>query len=581
MSESGTQQELLALLAQQSEGVASFDEMAALARQIGAEKGFAPHVVEALVQFLESQSRQMEAATTAAAPATSPDGTTSAGTSPSSSENSFPESSSPESSPAESPLPGNPPPAKPAPNWTPPRLRVEWGENIAIGRQVCPQFFLTSPSDFLGEPRVELSIDQRLDHEESSCRPQLLKEDDNEWTFDVPFAMTTGGGDCRPGRYRIEVRAAFPHVGGDCPWYYCCTIRLTVGDASGADGPTLEIEGDGQSIVNLHGGDLKRFSTVRLKGGDRAVVNLQDLSRGSASGAAELTPSEIDEAIFEYELRVDDRRRRLRPIVTTTRPATYETPGRLSLLPSDGRRIQLLSRRKVTLGRTRTNEIRTYFLPRDKENDARTVGISGVHAALQLTEDGLRVCDEGSRNGVALTGQKVDVERLLTEADADEDLRFQLASELKKHSLHLELRLFGRSDSAASTELDAVYCDSLRLPRRPKLWRLAASSRIDALRLQRVNNLPEEEYVVVFCQAVIGSAGDVAIRIAQPSVEHRHARVLAIGDSFWLENIGPARSVRLGDRPLEKRELVPLQEGAAIGIGDVTIAVEPFQQLHL
>eukprot|EP00913_Durusdinium_trenchii_P023442 g22020.t1 len=414
----------------------------------------------------------------------------------------------------------------------------------------------------------------------SACEPELLRVEDDRWTFDVPFAMTTGGADCRPGRYRIEVRAAFPHAGGDCPWYYCCTIRLTVGDSSGSDGPTLEIEGDGQSIVNLHGGNLRRFSTIRLKGGDRSIVNLQDPSGATRSSMSETELPELDDAIFEYDLRVDDRRRRLRPIVSVTRPAAYESSGRLSLAVPDGRRIQLITRRKVTLGRTSANEIRTYFLPRGPNNDKLTLGISGVHAAIQLAQDGVVINDEGSRNGVSLAGQKIDVERMLTEADADEDLRLQLASELRRNAMHLELRLFGRPASSTTAELDAVYCDALRLSRRPKLWQLAAASRIDALRLRRLNNLTEEEYVVVYCQATIGSATDAAICLPAESIEHRHARVLAIGDVFWIENLGVAGSVRVGDRELEKREVVPLEEGRPIVVGNETIGVEPFAQLH-
>ncbi|MCH8829854.1 MAG: FHA domain-containing protein [Planctomycetes bacterium] len=365
--------------------------------------------------------------------------------------------------------------------WTPPQLRVDWGDQLSVGRQACPQFFLSAPADFFGEPLIDITIASQLDFEPSACQPRVSQEEKNLWTFDVPFAMTTNGDDCRPGRYRIELRAAFPHAAAGCPWYFCCTFRFIVGEAGESDGPTLEIEGDGQSIVNLHGGQLQRFKTIRLKGDGRAVVNVQDFAKPAAAATAETT--EADVTICEYQLRVDEHRQRLLPTVS---PAARkrEAAQRMTLLFADGRRVLLFSRQTITLGRARGNDIVTRCLPRNQEHDARSKELSRQHLKLHLSEEGVSVIDRDSSQGTSFNQQRLQESLLLTAEDADRDIPLSLACDLgPRRALRFELRLCSRK--SMRTDHHAVDDDRTVRARRSQ-GRTGSRLGIDRIRLARL-----------------------------------------------------------------------------------------------
>lgn len=68
----------------------------------------------------------------------------------------------------------------------------------------------------------------------------------------------------------------------------------------------LEIDGDGQSMVNLQGYNLKQFSKVILKGGADSVINLQN----ELGGGADATTPAPDKPVttFEYQLKVDSEK---------------------------------------------------------------------------------------------------------------------------------------------------------------------------------------------------------------------------------------------------------------------------------
>ena len=195
-----------------------------------------------------------------------------------------------------------------APTISFPRLRVDWGQNLTVGRQVCPQFHVDSPPEFTGPPEIDVMIDDRLDRPPHGRHFTVSRDADGLWEFDVPFGLTTNGDDCRPGRYKLEIRAAFPSAAAGLPRYFHCLIYLNVLHPDESHGPTLEIEGDGQSIVNLHGGELSRFSTVRLKGGDRSVVNVQDLGPSEQAVSAETEHLAEPPTTCEYTFRVDELR---------------------------------------------------------------------------------------------------------------------------------------------------------------------------------------------------------------------------------------------------------------------------------
>ncbi|MCH8830234.1 MAG: FHA domain-containing protein, partial [Planctomycetes bacterium] len=104
---------------------------------------------------------------------------------------------------------------------------------------------------------------------------------------------------------------------------------------------------------------------------------------------------------------------------------------------------------------------------------------------------------------------------------------------------------------------------------------------IDALHLKRVNNLTEEEYLVVYRQAIIGSSNRATIHLAGDSVEKRHARLHCLDDGFWIENLGAPGSMTVDQQAMQTRELAPLSPGVEFSLGEETIVVKPLEQLHL
>lgn len=65
----------------------------------------------------------------------------------------------------------------------------------------------------------------------------------------------------------------------------------------------------------------------------------------------------------------------------------------------------------------------------------------------------------------------------------------------------------------------------------------------------------------------LGSASDCDLRLRHPSIEPRHARLLARRGRVVLVDLGAARGVRLGGRVV--RAPVLLEEGASFGVGEL------------
>ncbi|MFN9987619.1 MAG: hypothetical protein ACK52S_18875, partial [Pirellula sp.] len=155
-----------------------------------------------------------------------------------------------------------------------PRLFVDWGDLPRVGYQVRPEFSLICPA-YPSRPDIAVSIDNDLDHDDTDVRRRPQSDEQGLWSFHVPFKMTSNGLDCRPGQYLMDVEVSFRDVPPGMPRFFRCRIRLNV-SGTNTEESVLEIDGDGQSVVNLQGYNLKQFSKVILKGGQDSVINLQN-----------------------------------------------------------------------------------------------------------------------------------------------------------------------------------------------------------------------------------------------------------------------------------------------------------------
>ena len=470
----------------------------------------------------------------------------------------------------------------------PPRLLVDWGQELCIGHQACPAFSLQGLAPTATQPFVEVQIDERLDHQQNAEKPRLTPGEAGLWQFDVPFALTTAGADCRPGRYRLEIRVvqqSTVHTSARC---YVCTLRLKVGEPGSAGGPSLEIEGDGQSVVNVQGSDLSGFANVKFKGADTSVLNFQS-SNALQPAEQPIIPANSDgtnSKLCEYRFSIDEQRQSLLPKVSARFISRVHLRS-ASLQFDGGEQILLISKANVFLGRAKTNDIATRFLPRSTTYDRQTRDISRQHLSIRMSEEGVHIADLGSTKGVSIDGVRVDESRLLTDKQADEDLELLLSALPGPSAMGLELKMLSvphehDQDQAGCGEWrDLLCCDALKV-RQPKSWRLAQSSGIDAVRLRRTRNLAgQEQYIIIGRQAVIGYSEDAAIYIPDPRVHRSHARILYLSDGFWIENLSSPDHTIIDGQPVPRGELVPLSPGMQIELSGVRLRFEDFEQLHM
>lgn len=459
-----------------------------------------------------------------------------------------------------------------------PRLLVDWGELPQVGRTARPLFSLIA-TGITGRPIVKVDIDRSLDNDPTDPLRQVRTEESGLWCFYLPFSLTTNGLDARPGLYVIDVAVSFPHVTAGQPRFLQARIRLSIPDATSGQ-RELVIDGDGQSVVNLAGHDLRSFSRVVLKGDDKSIINLQNYSQTQDPASPPAKP-----VVFEYELKVNrDIQGRLPKLAEIAQPSKTEAVT----LVCGGRRIHVFAKKRATFGRQRRteNDVCLRFLPRSIEHDEGSRAISRTHMALDLTDDGLVLADEKSAKGVDVDCDPVKGERLFTYLDAHGGRHLDLPSPLSAAlSLEMELTIFGRDpadpDFRSDLEWDDV-CFETTGEQPSRLWQVAKGCGIEAARIRRLNNLPDEEYVFLYRHATIGRAAkENAIVVPHlPASLAGDLRLLYAGRMFWLHSGGRATIVVDGER-VTGACLIPLRIGQLLEIDFVPVHVVRVSQLQL
>jgi S1-C subfamily serine protease len=339
------------------------------------------------------------------------------------------------------------------------------------------------------------------------------------------------------------------------------------------------IDGDGQSVVNLAGHDLRSFSRVVLKGDDSAIINLQNFGQTPEQPKAAEVP-----VVFEYELKVNrDIHERLPEVIEVSQPSKTDA---ITLVCGD-RRIHVIAKKRSTFGRQRRpeNDVCLRFLPRSTEHDEGSRAISRTHMALDLTDDGLVLVDEESAKGVDVDCDPVKGEKTFTYLDAHGGRHIDLPSPLSSSlSLEMELTVFGRDpddpDFRSDLKWDDVCFETAGEPA-SRLWQVAKSSGIEAARLRRLNNLPDEEYVFLYRHATLGrSAKDHAIAMPVPDHLKGDLRLIYAGRMFWLHSGGRAE-VAVDGEPVSGPCLVPLRFGQCLSIDSLQIHVARVAQCQL
>jgi hypothetical protein len=461
-----------------------------------------------------------------------------------------------------------------------PRLLVDWGEPPRVGHQVRPEFNLLCPGYEDSRPEVRVSIDRELDHDEVSLRPVQI-EDPGLWSCQVPFRMTSDGMDCRPGQYVIEVDLSFRDVPAGMPRFYRCRIRLNVKDAAAEEGGVLEIDGDGQSIVNLQGYNLKQFSKVILKGGEGSVINLQD-AMGAPDDSAEAL-SEKPATTFEYELKVDTEKQQRLPAVqpTAAKRAYLDACG---FFFEDGRRTLVMTGQRITFGRSRDNDVIIRFLPRSDENDNYSRNISRTHCIAELTSEGIELRDKSNR-GMEVNYRVVQDREMISAVFAGDVVHVELGvTATVSQKFEMELALFEPDRRTSRDELeywDEMFCEVIE-GRLSRLHRNALDVGLDAARYDRVTNLPgKESYVHLFREVLIGGSPAKSAIVLHECGPQVQARLLYLDRTFWLEPLTGGLPVTVDNVVTPPRTLVPLTPGMELQFGSEKVRFDRPSQLYL
>ena len=463
-----------------------------------------------------------------------------------------------------------------------PRLLVDWGELPRVGYQVRPEFSLLCPA-YESRPEVQVKVDQDLDHNANDPLRRLQVDEPGLWTFHVPFRMTSDGMDCCPGHYMIDVEVSFRDAPAKAPRFFRCRIRLNVPDLNSEQGGELVIDGDGQSMVNLQGYNLKQFSKVVLKGGEDGVINLQNSFGESEPAESQPEPDDTQQTTFEYQLKVNSEKQSRLPSVSErfTKRSYLDACG---LFFEDGRRTLVFSRPRLTLGRSRDNDVVIRFLPSGEENNANSRNVSRTHAVFELVADGIELRDE-SRSGIELNYSVVRDRDVLPTGHSGEvsDIRLGVTGTVPQ-SFDLQMTIFGPDRFSEQEELEfwhELYTETVG-GRLSRLARESLAQRFDALRIDRMENLAgEESYVVLAREALIGGSPNTAA-IALSELDPKIlARLLHLDRTFWIEPLASDPPIEVDGERVPVKKLVPLSPGMQIKLGDEIATFDRPSQLYL
>lgn len=465
-------------------------------------------------------------------------------------------------------------------------MLVDWGQELPrIGHIARPQFILLCPAGYSERPNVIVKVDNDLDSQDDPQR-ELRSDSPGLYEFFVPFRLTTDGIDCRPGQYLLELDIRFPPLGNRrLPRFFRYEIRLHVPRDDGSGERELVIDGDGDSVVNLHGHDLKSYSRVVLKGGEKALINLQkgasldnlqdDETEGDPLSITRAYPLKVRQEQIPYRSQTLSRGQSLESAMLTR-----DSQKRWLLIPK--RR----ARWKWLLGRQRqVNDVITRFLPPSEDNDLKTRKLSRKHLELELTGDGLHFTDRSS-SGVTLDDRPVDDGTILDKDDAGPAHLLELGDPLGD-SLCMDLFLFAQPEDQferSHQDIQNMLCYEA-LDESPRQLKHSHESRIDTVLLRRTDELADQEEYILLCRHLsIGSSTTYSSVVIDDDedVQRDHAWILYAGRQFWLQNrTTDPTLVRIDDEPLPPLELAALKCEMKLTFGSTTLEFDRSGQLYL
>lgn len=464
-------------------------------------------------------------------------------------------------------------------------LDVDLGSQLIPGHAMAIEFRLKA-ARALGTPRVTCALSQMLDQTNWIREPALRSTGTYSWEFrQNTYLREKGAVACVAGPYHIDIVIEW-HSSSSATAPRRMHAKLTLVVQAPSAPREVVIESEGASII-----DLDRF---RLDDFSRVVVRSKDSSILSATSPL-LAPiaDKSPERYFRLRLHED--------VVACDRL-------KLETITPSKRQWLLFASPELRLGRTwhadTSESLKNHVVltpsPCVGENRRLWERISSNHLRLELGPDGVRIHDCDSRNGTTVDGRRIPAkgwEMLRSQHENGREL--EVASALK-------LRLTPLVDKdPALPSLEESVSRSGNGDISSAIWELAERARLEAVRLQRIENLVEEEYIMLFRQVALGSIAGrgPTLQLPTPVGSLPPVRIFHADDLFWLERISnevPVRlhqSGRISQRrsssdgsleqatPQETAEEVPLQKpvilraGQLLEIGENQLRVRPCEQV--
>jgi hypothetical protein len=461
-----------------------------------------------------------------------------------------------------------------------PNLIASWGIAPEIGDRCCPEFLLVCGEDYSdADLDVKFDLDEQLDFMASHTEPTPTLNAEGHWIFRFPFNLTTGGSDCVAGVYNMKLQLEFAGLADALlPQHLYCDIRLTIPKADAAE-RVLEIDSDDKSLVNLQGLNLNRFSKVKLKGSGSGLINIL---QGQSDETDDEADDPADDGITQAYALLVASKDEVNQLWQSTEITERVHLQKACLSLPDGGNVILLSQHRIGFGRSRDRDIVVRFLPRSADNDAKSRNLSRLHCVATILEEGIEFQDKSS-SGIELNLEPVRESFMLKPDAFHTETELALGAMLSSKQLKLQLVPFVSEQHSAVYRKErgrlTSFANASHL-RWGKLWSVADQLKLDAIRIERENNLKEERYVIICQQARIGSSDSKCAIVVQglPTIA---ARLLYINRSFWLNKVAGDWEVSVDGHSLASNEMVPLFPDHEIDIDGIKMTFGAHAQLHL
>jgi hypothetical protein len=244
--------------------------------------------------------------------------------------------------------------------------------------------------------------------------------------------------------------------------------------------------------------------------------------------------------------------------------------------------LHLLVRASVEAGRQSTRDLCLRVEPTsDPENYEKSKLVSSHHFSLRYVGNGVQFIDVDSTNGSFNQGKRIGtnvslllVEKTLISLAEVLDLEFD---PIRRTDVMDDSN--GNCQAAAAHAADTAWLQA-------NLVGAEKPGEIAFLRISRKNNLPSQQYVLLFHSGWIGSDDSSLLRVPVSEMTPRRKRAFDIGDApstdparllardgaIWIERTG-ADEVRVGGEAIDAGQARALPENCELIVGKTTFVV--------